>query len=249
VPSLSQNINGAVPTLKTSSGRSVVVQQTVNTTVSRPTTSTSPTAIGTGLVGVGYPGLGYGYNPWSSGYRRRSYGYGYGYGGYYRPRRYYVVRRNYLPYNGTNLAQDPSLMRLRAALESIPIGATASPATTSRLTNDLMGVVQGPIQPPRAPVQTLAGHLAAGVGRRTSQGFNGLTLARALKVGMNGAFLPRTEVTQAITLGQRSLRGYGVPTADIGAITRQLRVIALDNAPNGGANPAPAAVAAAPPAS
>jgi hypothetical protein len=250
VPNLSQNIFGPAPTLKTASGRSVAVQQTVNT-VSRPTASVN--RAGTGLVGVGSPGLGYGYNPWSSGYRRRSYGHHYGYGGYhrgyYRPRRYYVVRRNYGPNNGTAVAQDPALQRLRADLESIPIGATTTKAMTARLSTDLQGVVQGPIQPPLAPVQALAEHLATGVARRTSHGFNALPLARGLKVAMNGAFLPRSEVQKAITLGQRALHDSGVPSADIGQITRQLRGIALDAAPNRGPNAAPAAVAAAPPAS
>lgn len=243
VPNLSQNLNGPVPSLKTASGRSVHVQQNMNTATSRSVTNVNRTVVRGGLVGVGYPGTGYGYNPWAGGYRRRSYGYGYNryHRNYYRPRRYYVARRPYVSNNVTNVAPDPALQRLRADLESIPLGAATTKTQTARLADDLLGVVQGPIQPPQGPVQALAGHLAEGVARRKTQGVNALPLAQSLKVAMNGAFLSRNEVGQAITQGQRALHGLGVPSGDIGQITRQLRLIALDNAPaaNPNANPNP----------
>ena len=200
-------------------------------------TSTSPTLTSTGtstlLHQVGIPSgfnlpLAVGFGLYSSGTgNQRNYflAYPYRYSAYGYGNRYYGNQYYGNSNNSMYFAQMRRLSHLVNDLNSLTQGAAQSPAMTSRLHSDLMGVVVNNQRPPQQAVQQLSADLAGVLPTRTLPSMNTGQLAQDLMSVMNSGGQNMFQMQNAIASAQGIMSGSGVPQQGVQRVSSDLMMV------------------------
>jgi hypothetical protein len=200
-------------------------------------TTTTPTLTSTGtptpLNPVGTPSnfnlpLAVGFGLYSSGTgNQRNYflAYPYRYSAYGYGSRYYGNSNYGNSNNSMYFAQMRRLSRLVNDLNSLNQGAAQSPAMTSRLHSDLMGVVTNNLRPPQQSVQQLSADLATVLPTRTVPAMNTGQLAQNLMAVMNAGGQNMFQMQNAVAEAQGIMSMSGVPQQGLQRISSDLIMV------------------------
>jgi len=149
------------------------------------------------------------------------------YGHYsYGHHRYRATR--YRPHPTYPTTQDPGTMalhRLRASLDAVRVGQSATPAESASIKKALMGVIEVPKVPKIATIGLLAGELTDALAHRESPQAQTGPMALTLRGVMNSYEMPNIDLTEFMNEHRAALKASKVRPAEVAAVMDSLKTV------------------------